>query len=89
MGLVLDCRLAGRYCYTPQRRYHLLKMADELQTAINDFARTQTTESMTALNAAWVRATIALDAVPPIGDPNPNGGRLRAPKPVERITATG
>jgi len=76
-----EARLIARHCVSPERRDILRARIDECKAAYDVFAISPTRTGMLELVALWTRMLRAMDAVGPIGTPDPPAGRLPKPQP--------
>lgn len=84
-----EARLIAAHCTSKERRDILRARIDECKEHYDIFCISPTRNGMLELVALWTRLLRAMDAVGPIGTPDPPAGRLKPPKPAERVKATG
>lgn len=80
MSFVRDCREAAKFCPDRLLEKLLKDRADELSVALGVLTTKQTVLAMQNVNAAWVRAQKALDAVHLAMPPTPTGGSMEVPE---------
>jgi hypothetical protein len=80
-------RLIARHCVSQERRDILRARIDECKAVYDVFALSPTRSGMLDLIAHWTRMLRAMDAVGPIGEPDPPSGRLPKPKAADPTRA--
>lgn len=80
-----EARLIARHCVSLERRDILRARIDDCKEHYDIFCLSPTRNGMLELTASWTRMLLAIDAVGPIGTPDPPAGRLPAPR--EQVAA--
>lgn len=87
MNLLREAREAAVKCPDLTKRRILRERTDALQDILGQFAISVSREDMLTLVGAWSRVIIALDALPPLPEHGPKGGRQSIPAKKKSVEA--
>ncbi len=80
MSFIKQARDAAKLCTHREKRKVLERCTDELHDAFGRFTVSCSKDDIVALVGAWTRVTWALDALPPLPEHGPAGGKVAVPK---------
>ncbi len=80
MSLLKEATEAARYCTDLVKRAALIYYTDCLRDVYGRFTISCSRADMSELVGAWTRVLLALNALDPLPEHGPNGGRAPIPK---------
>ncbi len=80
MSFIKQARDAARSCTDRAKRERLQACTDDLHDVFGRFTTSCSKDDMVEMVGAWTRVTWALDAIPPLPEHGPAGGKVAVPK---------
>ncbi len=80
MSFIKHARDAARICTDRQKRETLNRCTDDLHDVFGRFVVSCSKQDMLELVGAWTRVVWALEALPPLPEHSPAGGKVAVPK---------
>ncbi len=80
MSFIKQARDAARSCTDREKRERLQACTDDLHDAFGRFTTSCEKADLVDVVSAWTRVTWALDALPPLPEHGPAGGKAAVPK---------
>lgn len=80
MNFIKQARDAARACTDRAKRERLQACTDDLHAAFGRFTVSCGKQDMLDLVGSWTRVAWALDALPPVPEHGPAGGKVAVPK---------
>ena len=85
ISIFREANAIAQTCPDKVRRDILRERATACRIAYDVLCIVPTRAHMQDLVGTWTRMQQAIDAISPLGDDNPNGGRLSLPAPTEEL----